>query len=84
MKNDKPKSEERAGIRKQAEKVSEGKTTDLKKLSSGDAQSLVHELEVHQIELEMQNEELQRVQNELEEARNMYSHLVISLLIETD
>jgi len=75
MKNDKPKSEERAGIRKQAEKVSEGKTTDLKKLSSGDIQSLVHELEVHQIELEMQNEELQRVQNELEEARNMYSDL---------
>ncbi|HEX7575785.1 MAG TPA: PAS domain-containing protein [Candidatus Methanoperedens sp.] len=75
MKNDKPISKERAGIRKQAEKVSKGKTTDLKKLSSGDAQSLVHELEVHQIELKMQNEELQRVQNELEEARNIYSDL---------
>jgi hypothetical protein len=49
MKNDKPISKERAGIRKQAEKVSKGKTTDLKKLSSGDAQRLVHELEVHQI-----------------------------------
>jgi PAS domain S-box-containing protein len=52
-----------------------GKTTDLKKLSSGDVQSLVHELEVHQIELEMQNEELRRVQHELEEARNRYSDL---------
>lgn len=75
MKNDKPKSEEPTGIRKQAEKVLKGKTTDLKKLSSGDAQSLVHELEIHQIELEMQNEELQRVQNELEKTRNRYSDL---------
>ncbi|MFA4956603.1 MAG: PAS domain S-box protein [Candidatus Methanoperedens sp.] len=62
-------------IRKQAEEVLKGKTTDLKKLSSGDVQSLVHELQVHQIELEMQNEELQRAQKELEDARNRYSDL---------
>jgi PAS domain S-box-containing protein len=36
---------------------------------------LIHELEVHQIELEMQNDELRRIQNELEKARDSYSHL---------
>ncbi|MCE8423484.1 MAG: PAS domain-containing protein [Candidatus Methanoperedens sp.] len=75
MKEDKAKSGERAEIRKKAEEVLKGKTTDLKKLSSGDAQSLIHELEVHQIELEMQNEELRTAQKELEDARNRYSDL---------
>ncbi|MGZ9257524.1 MAG: ATP-binding protein, partial [Candidatus Binatia bacterium] len=36
---------------------------------------LVHELQVHQIELEMQNEELQRSQSELAAAKNKYFDL---------
>jgi PAS domain S-box-containing protein len=40
-----------------------------------DVQKLVHELQVHQIELEMQNHELRRTQQGLEEASNRYSDL---------
>jgi formate hydrogenlyase transcriptional activator len=38
-------------------------------------QRLVHELEVHQIELEMQNEELHRAQEEIESSRDKYAEL---------
>ncbi|HEX7628289.1 MAG TPA: histidine kinase dimerization/phosphoacceptor domain -containing protein [Candidatus Methanoperedens sp.] len=62
-------------LRRKAKEAIEGKATNLKNLSFEDAQYLVHELEVHQIELEMQNEELRRIQLELEGARNRYSDL---------
>jgi len=40
-----------------------------------EATSLIHELRVHQIELEMQNEELRRVQSDLEISRSRYADL---------
>ena len=43
--------------------------------TEADSRRLVQELEVHQIELEMQNEELRRVQDELEESRAKYFDL---------
>jgi PAS domain S-box-containing protein len=39
------------------------------------ARRLVHELEVHQIELEMQNAELKRAREEIELSRNKYTEL---------
>ena len=45
------------------------------KRSEAELQKLVHALEVHQIELEMQNEELQRVQAELVMSRDKYAEL---------
>ena len=40
-----------------------------------EANQLIHELRVHQIELELQNEELRRVQHELEISRSRYADL---------
>ncbi len=42
---------------------------------SADASRLLHELQVHRIELEMQNEELRRIQNELEVSWERYFDL---------
>ena len=73
--NKNPKLAESSGIRKLAEDALQGETDEPKELSIRDALSLIHELQVHQIELEMQNKELRRAQKELEDARNRYSNL---------
>jgi PAS domain S-box-containing protein len=43
--------------------------------SAADTRRLLHELQVHQIELEMQNEELQQVRSEIEAVLEQYSDL---------
>ena len=48
---------------------------DAEGMSAGDMAKMIHELRVHQIELRMQNAELQRIQEELEAARDRYSNL---------
>jgi PAS domain S-box-containing protein len=65
-----------AKLRRQAEERLRAKAEDLHLPRSGaEAQRLLHELEVHQIELEMQNAELCRGREELELSRNRYAEL---------
>jgi PAS domain S-box-containing protein len=50
-------------------------------LSPQNTEALVHELRVHQIELELQNQELQRANYEVEDSRNRYRELYESIPI---
>ena len=52
-----------------------GNLKDLTGASPEMVNSIIHELRVHQIELQMQNDELRRIQADLEISRNEYSHL---------
>jgi len=63
------------GLRRQAEELLRATNRDIEAMPVKDVQQLVHELQVHQIELEMQNEELRRAQIELEVARDRYLDL---------
>lgn len=62
-------------LRRQAENRLRACHKDPLKLPPDQLPALIHQLEVHQIELEMQNEELQRSHMELELARNRYADL---------
>jgi PAS domain S-box-containing protein len=65
----------RAELRKEAEKRIKTKRRVAKKLRQQDVLELIHELEVHQVELELQNEELRTSQAEIEESRRKYFDL---------
>ena len=65
----------RAKILRQAEARLRATKRDVAAMPVKDVQQLVHELQVHQIELEMQNEELRRTQVDLEAARDRYVDL---------
>ena len=63
------------GLRRQAEVRLRMTKRDVAAMPVKDVQQLVHELQVHQIELEMQNDELRRTQLELEAVRDRYMDL---------
>ena len=62
-------------LRKKAEKKLELETIDIKKLSDDELRRLAYEFQVHQIELDLQNDNLQQTQVELEYSRDKYSSL---------
>jgi two-component system, cell cycle sensor histidine kinase and response regulator CckA len=64
-----------AELRQQAEVILRGSAVELTDFSAGNIQRLIHELQVYQIELDLQNEELRKSQLEVEMARDRYADL---------
>jgi len=68
-----------ADLRKQAEKIAQEDAVSspekLEAMSPAEIRQTLHELRVHQIELTMQNEELRRIQEELDASRARYFDL---------
>jgi PAS domain S-box-containing protein len=76
MKNKDNRPEQAADLRRRAEKIAlkkAGQSSEiLVPLSLEEARRMLYELQLHQVELEMQNEELLRAHAELEAARARY------------
>ncbi len=62
-------------LRNRAEESLKSQSDRPTDMCSEEAHSLIHELRVHQIELEMQNEELRQAHNDLETSRSRYADL---------
>ena len=67
---DKPKD-----LRRRVQARLKSRTAGLEKISPEEARNLLQELQIHQVELEMQNEEIRRTQAELETALTRYTDL---------
>gem|GEM_PF-4504413 len=59
-------------LRKQAEEILKKRDAANQAGTTSDLNKLIHELQVHQIELELQNEELRRTHLELQESQRKY------------
>tara|TARA_B100000315_G_scaffold259682_1_gene316654 strand:- start:482 stop:2707 length:2226 start_codon:yes stop_codon:yes gene_type:complete len=75
MKKEYTKKNNSSELREKAEKKLKPEVVPIEKLSEIEVRKLAHELQVHQIELAMQNNELRKSQRELEETRDKYSEL---------
>ena len=70
-----PEIDDHSDLRRRAEEMLLKDHGQLNKIQPTDMQNVVQELRVHQIELEMQNEELRHTQQELEASREKYFDL---------
>lgn len=62
-------------LRRKAEELLKDNNAGEENLSQMDVLSLIHELEVHQVELQLQNEELRQARQEVDESRRAYEEL---------
>ncbi len=69
------KKQKKDSLRQRAEKLLPEKPEAISRIPPKDVKKLIHELQVHQIELEMQNDELRKAQAEIEASRSKYSDL---------
>ncbi|HVO66239.1 MAG TPA: GAF domain-containing protein [Syntrophales bacterium] len=70
-----PRSKQTGDLRKRAEKKVRKSMDSIGKMSTDEIKKLIHELQVHQIELEMQNDALRESQLEIVESRIKYTDL---------
>jgi diguanylate cyclase (GGDEF)-like protein/PAS domain S-box-containing protein len=75
MARDRAQEDRLADLRKRAEAGREPVAEDIPHMSTDELRTLVHDLQTHRIELEMQNDELRRIQEELVESRDRYTNL---------
>ena len=62
-------------LRKKAEKLLSQNPLKTPVLSTVEVQKLLHELDVHEVELQMQNENLRQAQHEISVSRDTYAEL---------
>ena len=75
MKEERSDPDKFADLRRRAEEALQAQPIHTDEMTAADVERLVHELRVHQIELEMQNDELRRAQGELQVSRDRYVDL---------
>ncbi len=74
------KSSNGGSLRKRAEKLLSKRLGEMGELSPEDVKKMIHELQVHQIELEMQNEQLRKTERELQKSEERLRELSANLL----
>jgi PAS domain S-box-containing protein len=75
VKLDKAKKKRHQELRSRAEESLRELARDIQAFPKQNVLELIHELEVHQVELELQNDELRRTQSEVEDSRMRYVNL---------